>query len=69
MVGNNAAVTDIELLNSFNAISAVQAHRHYIARIQGQVCFGLLLASVRHATRYMQRHHYFTVIFHKRVQF
>ena len=36
MVGNNAAVTDVELLNSFNGIWAVQAHRHYIARVQGQ---------------------------------
>jgi len=34
--GNNAAITDVELLNSWNGISAVQAHRHYIARIQGQ---------------------------------
>jgi len=36
MTGDNAAVTDVELLNSFNGISAVQAHRHYIARVQGQ---------------------------------
>ena len=36
MNGNNAAVTDVELLNPFNGISAVQAHRHYIARVQGQ---------------------------------
>jgi hypothetical protein len=48
MTGNNAAVTDVELLNSFNGIYAVQAHRHYIARVQGQarVClefFGLVL--------------------------
>jgi len=34
--GNNAAVLDVELLNPFNGISAVQAHRHYLARIQGQ---------------------------------
>ena len=37
MTGNNAAVTDVELLNSYNGIQAVQAHRHYIARVQGQV--------------------------------
>lgn len=37
MTGNNAAVTDVELLNSFNGIYAVEAHRHYIARVQGQV--------------------------------
>eukprot|EP00050_Salpingoeca_kvevrii_P014100 m.32637 g.32637 ORF g.32637 m.32637 type:complete len:334 (-) comp5558_c0_seq2:3218-4219(-) len=36
MIGNNAALTDVELLNSWNGISAVAAHRHYIARIQGQ---------------------------------
>jgi len=36
MSGNNAAVEDVELLNPFNGISAVQAHRHYLARIQGQ---------------------------------
>jgi hypothetical protein len=34
--GNNAAVTDVELLNAFNGVSAVTAHRHYIARVQGQ---------------------------------
>lgn len=34
--GNNAAVSDIELLNSYNGISAVGAARHYLARIQGQ---------------------------------
>lgn len=34
--GNNAAVTDVELLNAFNGVSAVAAHRHYIARVQGQ---------------------------------
>eukprot|EP00055_Hartaetosiga_balthica_P006637 m.21294 g.21294 ORF g.21294 m.21294 type:complete len:478 (-) comp5337_c0_seq1:33-1466(-) len=34
--GNNAAVTDVEILNAWNGISAVLAHRHYIARIQGQ---------------------------------
>jgi hypothetical protein len=36
MTENNAAVTDVECLNCFNAISAVRAHRHYIARVQGQ---------------------------------
>eukprot|EP01147_Barroeca_monosierra_P010097 gene10097-2265_t len=36
LVGNNAAITDVELLNPWNGISAVGAHRHYIARIQGQ---------------------------------
>lgn len=36
MQGNNAAVSDIELLNSYNGISAVGAARHYLARIQGQ---------------------------------
>jgi len=36
MQGNNPAVEDVELLNPFNGISAVQAHRHYLARIQGQ---------------------------------
>ena len=34
--GNNAAVTDVEILNAWNGVSAVAAHRHYIARIQGQ---------------------------------
>jgi hypothetical protein len=38
MVGNNVAVQDVELLNSFNGISAVGAHRHYISRVQGQPC-------------------------------
>jgi hypothetical protein len=36
MIAANAAVTDVELLNSFNGIYAVAAHRHYIARVQGQ---------------------------------
>lgn len=36
MTGNNAAIADVELLNAFNGITAVSAHRHYIARIQGQ---------------------------------
>ena len=36
LTGNNAAVTDVECLCCWNAISAVQAHRHYIARVQGQ---------------------------------
>jgi hypothetical protein len=33
---NNAAVTDVELLGAWNGIAAVAAHRHYIARVQGQ---------------------------------
>jgi len=36
MTGNNPAVTDIECLNCFNFIRAVNSARHYIARIQGQ---------------------------------
>jgi hypothetical protein len=36
LTGNNAAVTDVECLNCFNAVRAVGAARHYIARIQGQ---------------------------------
>ena len=36
MRGDNAAVTDVELLNSYNGISADGAPRHYIARVQGQ---------------------------------
>lgn len=36
MSGNNPAVTDLECLNCWNAIYAVGAARHYIARIQGQ---------------------------------
>ena len=36
MTGNNVAVQDVELLNSFNGISAIGAHRHYISRVQGQ---------------------------------
>eukprot|EP00605_Chrysophyceae_sp_TOSAG23-4_P002014 GSChrysophyteH1.ASY1.ANO1.2229.1 assembled CDS len=34
--GDNASVQDVELLNSFNGISAINAGRHYIARVQGQ---------------------------------
>jgi len=34
--GDNTAVTDIELLNSYLGIKAVNAARHYIARVQGQ---------------------------------
>jgi len=34
--GDNTAVTDVELLNSYQGIKAVNAARHYIARIQGQ---------------------------------
>jgi hypothetical protein len=33
---NNAAVTDVELLGAWNGVAAVAAHRHYIARVQGQ---------------------------------
>ena len=36
MVGNNPAVVDVELLNVWNGIRAVQSQRHYIARVQGQ---------------------------------
>lgn len=36
MTGNNPAVTDLECLNCWNAIRAVGAARHYIARVQGQ---------------------------------
>jgi hypothetical protein len=32
---DNAAVTDVELLGSWNGVAAVQAHRHYIARVHG----------------------------------
>lgn len=34
--GNNAAVTDVELLNPYLGINATLAGRHYIARVQGQ---------------------------------
>jgi len=36
MSGNNPAVIDVELLNSYQGVHAVGAHRHYIARVQGQ---------------------------------
>lgn len=36
LVGRNAAVMDVELLNSFNGIYAVDSPRHYIARVHGQ---------------------------------
>lgn len=36
MNGDNAAVEDVELLNSYIGIWAVAAARHYIARVQGQ---------------------------------
>ena len=36
MHGNNPAVTDVEILNSWNGINATLAGRHYIARVQGQ---------------------------------
>ena len=32
---DNAAVMDVEVLGCWNCVAAVQAHRHYIARIQG----------------------------------
>ena len=34
--GDNPAVKDVECLNCWNAIYAVGAGRHYIARVQGQ---------------------------------
>lgn len=36
MSGNNPAVTDLHCLNCWNAVHAVSASRHYLARIQGQ---------------------------------
>ncbi|XP_065193640.1 uncharacterized protein LOC135824844 [Sycon ciliatum] len=36
LTGINTAVTDLECLNCWNAIKAIKAHRHYIARVQGQ---------------------------------
>ena len=36
MKGDNSAVTDLECLNSWNCVAAVQSSRHYIARVQGQ---------------------------------
>jgi hypothetical protein len=33
---DNAAVMDVELLGAWNGVAAVAAHRHYIARVQGQ---------------------------------
>lgn len=33
---DNAWVTDVELLGAWNGIAAVNAHRHYVARVQGQ---------------------------------
>ena len=36
MVGENVAVTDVELLNSYNGIKAVNAPRHTITRVEGQ---------------------------------
>jgi hypothetical protein len=32
---DNAAIMDVEVLGCWNCIAAVEAHRHYIARIQG----------------------------------
>ena len=34
--GKNAAVLDVELLNSYNGINATGTERHYVARVQGQ---------------------------------
>ena len=34
--GDNAAVTDVEILNAYNGILSDGAGRHYIARVQGQ---------------------------------
>ena len=39
---DNAAVEDVELLGAWNGIAAVQAHRHYIARVQGTVACVML---------------------------
>ena len=36
MKGDNAAATDLECLNSWNCVAAVQSSRHYIARVAGQ---------------------------------
>jgi hypothetical protein len=36
LVGRNAAAMDLELLNSYNGIYAVNSPRHYIARVHGQ---------------------------------
>ena len=36
LIADNAAVQDIEILNPYNAVRAVLAGRHLIARIQGQ---------------------------------
>ena len=36
LVGSNVSVQDVELLNAYNGISAINAARHYIARVQGQ---------------------------------
>ena len=36
LIADNAAVQDIEILNPYNAVRAVLAGRHSIARIQGQ---------------------------------
>ena len=36
LAGSDAAVTDVELLNSYIGVNATGAPRHYIARVQGQ---------------------------------
>ena len=50
MSADNSAVTDVELLNSFNGINATLAGRHYIARVQGQpLNIGVFGANLAHA--------------------
>ena len=41
MVANNAALTDTELLGAWQGVNATGAHRHYIARVQGEKTFAL----------------------------
>eukprot|EP00038_Savillea_parva_P009694 m.185233 g.185233 ORF g.185233 m.185233 type:complete len:581 (+) comp16393_c0_seq1:24-1766(+) len=36
LTGSNAALVDVELLGCWNCIAIVNAHRHYVARVQGQ---------------------------------
>lgn len=35
-IGNNGAIKDVECLNCYTFVMAIGAHRHYIARLQGQ---------------------------------
>jgi hypothetical protein len=57
MTAVNTAVEDVELLNSWNGISAVNAHRHYIARVQGQpVNLGLSIDSTYDIGRVIDVH-------------